>query len=198
MITKAIIQQPLPSDNNSQSFENINSGTGDISSKGNMRISGIFSGRLNLTGTLTLGVDSRFTGEVVVNDLIVFGKIVGTARVSNIVVFHNSSVFSGALKANEAVVYNGSIISGERNIGRVREKDSTRTNRDNLYSSIIPAPDDLSENKAPKISESTISVIVPSIPVAVIPEDVPKTFRTLKYSIEDPTSIPDEMTHSSS
>ncbi|MCX6321449.1 MAG: polymer-forming cytoskeletal protein [Bacteroidia bacterium] len=129
----------------------LNSGKGYFSFKGNLRITGIFSGNLIVSGTLTLGVDSRLTGEVVVDDLIVFGQMIGTARVSNLTVFHNSSAFSGTLSTKVAEVYEGSSISGERIIGRLIEKDSPKTYKNSKFNIEAPLsiPDEMAQPFSP-------------------------------------------------
>jgi cytoskeletal protein CcmA (bactofilin family) len=141
------IQQPHTSETFTDNNVSLNSGKGDFSFKGNLIITGLFSGKIVVTGTLTLGADSRLTGEVVVNDLIVFGDMVGSARVSNKVVFHSSSIFSGTVTACDAEIYSGSCISGKRNFGHCYEKEA------------------------------------------------PKTHTNNKFNIDEPTTIPNEMTH---
>ncbi|MEI6050443.1 MAG: polymer-forming cytoskeletal protein [Bacteroidota bacterium] len=141
-------QQRYNHDNSSDNTGSLNSGKGDYSFQGNLIISGIFSGRLNVSGTLTLGVDARLTGEVVVNDLIMFGQMMGTAKVINSVVFHNSSVFSGALTASEAEVYSGSRINGKRTIGRIIEREAVTTFTNNRFNikEQVSIPDEMTHS----------------------------------------------------
>lgn len=99
---------------------------------------------------MTLGADSRLTGEVDADNLIVFGQMAGTAIVSNIAVFHNSSAFSGTLSTKVAEVYGGSSISGERTIGRLIEKDSPKTYKNSKFN--IEAPLSISDEMAQPFS----------------------------------------------
>jgi cytoskeletal protein CcmA (bactofilin family) len=133
--------------NFSDNSDILNSGKGFFSFKGDLKITGIFSGKLIVSGTLTLGVDSRLTGEVIVDDLIVFGQMIGTAKVSNMAVFHNSSAFSGTLFTKVAEVYGGSIISGEHIIGRLIEKDSPKTYKNSKFNieATLSIPDEMAQ-----------------------------------------------------
>jgi cytoskeletal protein CcmA (bactofilin family) len=135
-------------DNSSGNNDSLYSGKGDFSFKGNLTINGIFSGKLIVSGSLTLGVNANVSGEIVVNDLIVFGNLMGSARVINTAIFHTASSFSGALTAREAEFHNGSMISGKRDIGKTTEKGALIKSRKSIF------------------------------------------------NMEDPTSIPNEMTHS--
>ena len=146
---KENIQSHNPN-NFSDKINILNSGMGYFSFKGDLRITGLFSGKLIVSGTLTLGVDSRLTGEIDADNLIVFGKIVGTAIVNNIAVFHHSSAFSGKLSTKVAEVYGGSSISGEHTIGHLIEKDSPKTYKNSKFN--IEAPLSISDEMAQPFS----------------------------------------------
>ena len=94
-------------------------GNGDIVLHGNLKICGTFSGKLKLTGTLTIVANARFTGEIDVIDLVVHGQIIGSAKVQNKAIFHDGSSFSGTLSANEGSFHEGANISGIREIGQI-------------------------------------------------------------------------------
>lgn len=143
--------QPHNPNNFSDNINILNSGKGYFSFKGDLRITGLFSGKLIVNGTLTLGADSRLTGEVDADNLIVFGQMAGTAIVSNIAVFHNSSAFSGTLSTKVAEVYEGSSISGERTIGRLIEKDSPKTYKNSKFNIEAPLsiPDEMAQPFSP-------------------------------------------------
>ncbi|MEI6049037.1 MAG: polymer-forming cytoskeletal protein [Bacteroidota bacterium] len=132
-------------DDPSENTGSLNLGKGDFSFLGNLVISGMFSGRLNVYGTLILGVNARVTGEVVANDLIIFGQMLGNARIINMVVFHTSSVFSGTVTASEAEVFGGSSISGKRAIGRITEREEVKTRKNSEFNIKDPSsiPDEM-------------------------------------------------------
>ena len=93
----------------------------DLPFNGNLRINGIFSGKIIVSGTLTIDSDARFSGEADANDLFVFGHMIGTANVNKSVTFFNSALFCGTVTAAEAVIHQGSIVTGNRNIARIIE-----------------------------------------------------------------------------
>jgi|WetSurMetagenome_2_1015567.scaffolds.fasta_scaffold31628_2 cytoskeletal protein CcmA (bactofilin family) len=93
-------------------------GKGELSVSGNLEIDGKFSGKLKVSGNLTVGKDALIIGELAANDLILFGRIQGSAKVVNKVTFHTASVFSGSIAAKEAEILPGSSIRGDRFIGR--------------------------------------------------------------------------------
>jgi cytoskeletal protein CcmA (bactofilin family) len=132
-------------DYSSVNTDSICSGRGDLWFRGNLRIEGIFSGKLNVSGSLTVGKDARITGEVEVNDLILFGYLVGNVRVNNMAVFHSSSTFSGTISASEAELNIGCRISGKRNIGRITEINEIVCSKNNIFKIDDPAaiPDEM-------------------------------------------------------
>ena len=120
-ISAEIVQQAYRTDYTSANTDSLCSGRGDLWFNGNLRIEGIFSGKLNVCGSLTVGKDARITGEIMANDLILYGYLVGSVRVNNMAIFHSTSIFSGSMIASEAEFYAGSRISGKRTIGRTTE-----------------------------------------------------------------------------
>jgi cytoskeletal protein CcmA (bactofilin family) len=132
-------------DNSNNGTDSLNSGKGDLSFKGDLIISGIFSGKLNVSGSLTLGINARVSGEIEVNDLFVFGHLCGCVRAINLAVFHSDSSFSGILTAREAEFRTGSLISGKRNVGRITEKETITTHKNSIFNLEDPAsiPDEM-------------------------------------------------------
>jgi cytoskeletal protein CcmA (bactofilin family) len=132
-VNSEIIQQSYRLDNSTGNTDFLNSGRGDLSFKGNLIISGIFSGKLIVSGSLLLQKNARVSGEIVVNDMIVSGHLLGSARVINKAVFHSASVFSGTLTASEAEFHRGCKISGKRNIERITEVGDVLTDKNSIY-----------------------------------------------------------------
>jgi cytoskeletal protein CcmA (bactofilin family) len=124
MITTDISRQEPEREILSAITDNIFSGGGEKIFNGNLIISGNYSGRIFVKGTLTLGDNSSVTGEIVADKLIMFGMFKGKARVKNLAVFHKTASFSGNLTAEEAEVYKGCTISGTRSIARIIEKSA--------------------------------------------------------------------------
>ena len=123
------------------------SGKGNFVFKGNLSITGVFSGMLRLSGSLHVGVNARITGELDVEDLTVYGHMVGTVKVRNRVVFHDGSTFSGTISAAEGDFHDGSLLSGNRNIGRIitdrrfEPADEFKNTISNSNSPVDPIPD---------------------------------------------------------
>jgi cytoskeletal protein CcmA (bactofilin family) len=125
--------------------DSILSGGGEKTFNGNLVISGNYSGRLFVKGTLTLEDNASVTGEIVANDLIMFGMFKGKARVKNLAVFHNSSSFSGTITAEEAEMHKGCLVSGTKNFAKISEKLLV-TEKRNSYNSLADAISFKSQN----------------------------------------------------
>ena len=97
-------------------------GSGEANLSGNLQLTGTYSGRLKLNGILTITDNTRFTGEIDVIDLVVYGEITGSARVLNRAVFHNGSSISGTLIAQEADFHEKSRITGRHGIRDIRNR----------------------------------------------------------------------------
>jgi cytoskeletal protein CcmA (bactofilin family) len=139
---------PYKLDNSICNTFSLNSGKGDLSFKGNLIINGIFSGKLIVSGSLTLDNNARVSGEIEVNDLFVFGHLCGCVRVINQAVFHSASSFSGALTAREAEFHSGSLISGKRSVGRITEKEAILITKNSIFNMDDPLsiPDEMTHN----------------------------------------------------
>lgn len=174
MADKEIKQNFNGPGNFSDNTEKLITGRGILSCKGDLRITGIFTGKLSINGTLTLEKDSQFIGELVANDLIIHGRMAGSARIKNQIVFYKSSVFSGTFTANLVEIHTGSSISGERNVGKVIEKDAFKTRESTESADFLPTHEDYAENNAGRTNKNN------------------------KFNNVDPSSIPEEMIHKSS
>jgi cytoskeletal protein CcmA (bactofilin family) len=63
-VNSEIIQQSYRLDNSTGNTDFLNSGRGDLSFKGNLIISGIFSGKLIVSGSLLLQKNARVSGKL--------------------------------------------------------------------------------------------------------------------------------------
>jgi len=91
----------------------------EFSFNGDLEITGIFSGKLKVTGCLSVAKNALVIGEIAVTDLVMSGNLIGSAKVKNKVVFHDGSSFTGTLFAFEADFRSGCKFSGQRNVKRL-------------------------------------------------------------------------------
>ncbi len=104
------------------------SGTGEISINGNLNLSGVYSGKLNISESLLVGKEGVIIGEFKVKNLIVYGKVIGTVYVSNHAELHPDSLISGKIIAKEIKMHAGSKINGMRYAEKLtrQEKENKR------------------------------------------------------------------------
>ena len=124
----------------------LNSGRGDLKFNGNLLISGNFTGKLVVTGLLTVGREATVSGEIMTREMVVEGRLLGNSNISDKAVFMPESFFSGSLKATVAEFHRGSVFSGNREIGTIFQKDKIkdiRNKKNNLTDSIsVSIPDE--------------------------------------------------------
>jgi cytoskeletal protein CcmA (bactofilin family) len=116
--------ESVQNENRSIKSKGIISATGEFSISGNLTISGIFTGKLNVEGRLIIRPGSRVVGEIVANDLDLYGRLKGNILVLNQAEFANGSDFSGYIQASEAIFQNGCTISGNQDFGSFRLTES--------------------------------------------------------------------------
>ena len=100
-------------------------GSGEANLSGNLQLTGTYSGRLKLNGILTITDNTRFTGEIDVIDLVVYGEITGSAMVLD-----RKRISLKELRLNAIKCYYNEVISPS-----IRRKftDEDYTNTDKIY-----------------------------------------------------------------
>lgn len=98
----------------------------ELSFNGNLEITGIFSGKLKVNGCLSVAKNALIIGEIAASELVMYGNLIGSAKVNNKVVFHGGSSFTGALFAFEADFQSGCKFSGQRKVKRLTMQKSGR------------------------------------------------------------------------
>jgi cytoskeletal protein CcmA (bactofilin family) len=91
----------------------------DIVFNGDLELTGIFSGKLEVNGSLIISKNALVYGEIIVTDLYMYGNIIGTAEVHHKAVIFRGSSFTGTLVAAEADFKTGSRFLGESTIAGV-------------------------------------------------------------------------------
>lgn len=127
----------------SNRLQNI-SGTGEMSISGNLNLSGVYSGKLNVSESLLVGKEGVVIGEFKVKNLIVYGKVIGTVYVSNHAELHPNSQISGKIIAKEIKMHPGSKVNGIR----YAEKLTTQEKENKRFESFIA--DHISNGQTPK------------------------------------------------
>lgn len=92
--------------------------SGEINLEGDARLTGVFAGRLNIKGTLTIGPDSKAVGEINAGNIIVFGQLAGLIKADSSAIFHSSSSFSGCLISSLVAFHPDCKVSGTTKIFR--------------------------------------------------------------------------------
>jgi cytoskeletal protein CcmA (bactofilin family) len=97
----------------------LKTGSGDYSFSGNLTVTGTFSGKLRVAGTLKLESGARVSGEISAYTLECDGKLTGTVKIESRAVFRKNAVVSGNINVPVAEIYKGASVEGFRNIARV-------------------------------------------------------------------------------
>jgi len=86
---------------------------GKLSSEGNVRIDGDFTGDIIINGNLTLGEKSVVNGNIKATNITISGKVDGIVEAAEKMVLESSSRMIGDLSAKILVVNEGSIFDGK-------------------------------------------------------------------------------------
>lgn len=86
---------------------------GKLTSEGNVRIDGDFTGDILINGNLTLGEKSIVKANIRATNITISGKIDGTVEASEKVVLESTSRLVGDIKAKILVVNEGSVFDGK-------------------------------------------------------------------------------------
>lgn len=86
---------------------------GKLSSEGNVRIDGDFTGDIIINGNLTLGEKSIVKANIRATNITISGKIDGTVEASEKVILESTSRLVGDIKAKILVINEGSVFDGK-------------------------------------------------------------------------------------
>ncbi|MES1263867.1 MAG: polymer-forming cytoskeletal protein [Peristeroidobacter soli] len=90
---------------------------GKIEGAGNVRISGVFKGDVNVQGNLTIEQGAHLTGGVKADTVIVGGQLDGNIDAASRVELLQTGVLNGELKAGSLTVAAGSRMRGKAEFG---------------------------------------------------------------------------------
>lgn len=86
---------------------------GEIFSKNDIRLDGIFNGKINTEKKIIIGIKGAFSGKLKCKNLIVEGSIQGEATVSNSTSLIATSSFNGILSTHKFSVEEGASFDGD-------------------------------------------------------------------------------------
>lgn len=107
---------------------------GKLSSEGNVRIDGDFTGDIIINGNLTLGEKSVVNGNIKATNITISGKVDGIVEAAEKMVLESSSRMIGDLSAKILVVNEGSVFDGKSKMN-----SNTSGNYKSSYEKPIPA-----------------------------------------------------------
>ena len=111
---------------------------GKLSSEGNVRIDGDFTGDIIINGNLTLGENSIVKGNVKATNITISGKVDGIVEASEKMILESTSRMMGDLTAKILVVNEGSIFDG-------KSKMNSKSSTDRVNSYEVPAKSEKTE-----------------------------------------------------
>ncbi len=102
---------------------------GKLTSEGNVRIDGDFTGDIIINGNLTLGDKSIVKGNIKATNITISGKVDGTVEASEKMILESTSRLMGDLTARILVVSEGAIFDGKSKMN----SSSTSVDYSNSY-----------------------------------------------------------------
>ena len=93
--------------------------TGDIVSKGDIRIDGILKGSINTEGRVVLGGEGMIEGDVICKDADISGTIKAKITVSQLLSLKTTAKLNGDIITNKLSIEPGAAFSGSCSMGAV-------------------------------------------------------------------------------
>lgn len=93
--------------------------TGDIQSKGDVRIDGTLKGSVNTTGKVALGKEGVIEGDVVCNNADISGTLKAKITVSQLLLLKSTAKLNGDISTNKLSIEPGASFTGSCSMGAV-------------------------------------------------------------------------------
>ena len=93
--------------------------TGDVQSKGDVRIDGNLKGSVNTTGKLVLGKEGIIEGDVVCNNADISGTLKAKITVSQLLLLKSTAKLTGDISTNKLSIEPGATFTGSCSMGAV-------------------------------------------------------------------------------
>ena len=103
--------------------------TGDIQSKGDIRLDGILKGSVNTSGKVVLGKEGIIEGDVICNSADISGTIKAKITVSQLLSLKATAKLNGEIITNKLSIEPGAAFTGSCSMGAVIKdiKDAGKT-----------------------------------------------------------------------
>jgi len=92
---------------------------GDITSNGDVRIDGVLTGNISITGKLVVGASGRVEGKVNCQNADISGEISGTVNVSELLMLKSTAKILGDIVTGKLSVEPNAIFTGTCKMGTV-------------------------------------------------------------------------------
>jgi cytoskeletal protein CcmA (bactofilin family) len=89
---------------------------GDIFSQGNVRIDGKVTGKVEVSGNLTIGEGSKLNGEIKALNIVLNGDVTGKVMAAEKLRLEPKAVLNGEIYAKSLVIEDGAIFHGTSNM----------------------------------------------------------------------------------
>ncbi|MEP6618166.1 MAG: polymer-forming cytoskeletal protein [bacterium] len=100
--------------------------TGDLETKGSLRIDGRLIGSIRSADTVVLGVGATMTGDVHARELIVGGALTGNVFASERVELQATAILTGNITTQVVLVQEGGVINGRVEMHPAHDAQSSR------------------------------------------------------------------------
>lgn len=89
-----------------------------------LKINGIFSGSLDIKGTLTVGVNAQIEGDINGDNVIIAGRIKGNVSVTRMLTLMPTAVLIGDISAPKLNIVEGAVFQGTSRMPSTSSNDS--------------------------------------------------------------------------
>ena len=120
MFSKSI--ESIKKKNMSETVNTIGAGTiitGDVQSKGDLRIDGTLKGSVNTSGKVALGKEGIIEGDIICNNADISGTINAKITVSQLLSLKSTAKLNGDIIANKLSIEPGASFTGSCSMGAV-------------------------------------------------------------------------------
>jgi len=95
---------------------------GTVVSAGNINVEGRIKGRVECAAQFMLGENGVVEGDVIANDAIIGGKVMGSLIVKNKITLESKSHVSGEMKCARLSIEEGAVFEGRSSMGGSTDK----------------------------------------------------------------------------